>query len=154
VFIASSDDDVDLLTKMAGNNSWRIIPAHDMEMAIKAINILLNTNWRGLLTVFSEAVAPGDNIESVHQGAVMQDFDYVFEGDWKEIESRSSDFSGHKVRLTVMRLSDENGGVAVPPPNQIEERKRLIYSLPGMYHLMSSDEYAEEKRREATLEDR
>jgi hypothetical protein len=34
-----------------------------------------------------------------------------------------------------------------------EARKKLIYSLPGTYHLISSDEYMVEKHREAMLED-
>jgi predicted RNase H-like HicB family nuclease len=34
-----------------------------------------------------------------------------------------------------------------------EARKKLIYSLPGQYRLIDTEEYLEEKHREAALED-
>lgn len=153
VFIATSDEDVRLLAKMAGERSWRIIPAHDKDRAIAAMSILLAANWSGLLTICSGPVACGQRGEDVLPPDARQGYDYIFEGDWKEIESRSSDFAGCKVRLTVMRPANEIGSVP-HRSNQAEARRELIYSLPGMYHLVSTDEYMEEKRREAELEDR
>lgn len=43
---------------------------------------------------------------------------------------------------------------AFPGTAADEARQRLIYSLPGTYHLISSDEYMDEKYREAAQEER
>ena len=43
---------------------------------------------------------------------------------------------------------------AFPGTAAEEAHRRLIYSLPGTYHLISSDEYMEEKYREAAQEER
>jgi predicted RNase H-like HicB family nuclease len=52
---------------------------------------------------------------------------------------------GHTIEITRSEAPSQQ--------DALEERRKLIYSLPGQYHLTNSEEYMEEKHREAALED-
>jgi predicted RNase H-like HicB family nuclease len=52
---------------------------------------------------------------------------------------------GHTIEITRSEAPNQQ--------DDSEERRKLIYSLPGQYRLIDSDEYLAEKHREAALED-
>ncbi len=70
------------------------------------------------------------------------------------VPSASGDSSAGPKAANGPAIQVKASGASQTYQEVVEARKKLIYSLPGTYPLVSSDQYMQEKYMDAAIEDR